>query len=59
MNIFFDICDKVSFKPDLNQFRRGFRKCRREQNKEKKEAMLLILKENFTKYYPNEKIESE
>ena len=68
LNIFFDICDKANVKPDKKELSRQIKRCSRkndgDSDKDKKEnvkreAMLPILKENFAKFYPQEKMPGE
>ena len=68
LNIFFDICDKANVKPDKNEFIYQIKICSRKKDGDsdkdkkenvKREAMLPILKENFAKFYPQEKMPGE
>ena len=63
LNIFFDACDKVQVVPDKETYDLLSKICSRkdydEKENEKREAMLPILKQNFKRFYPNEKMPSD
>ena len=65
LNIYFDVCDKIKELPDKATFIRVIEKCLRKRDGDssddkkenaKREAMLPVLKENFVKFYPDEKM---
>ena len=67
LNIFFNICDKVNEAPNIKRYTAMLKQCCKRGTKDeykyqitnkKREELEPILKENFNKFYPNEKLEN-
>ena len=66
LNVYFNICDEVNVAPKIGRYKNMLKECCKRGGKDeyeyqkrnkKREEMEPILKENFNKLYPNEKLE--